>query len=53
MFEIRNHKNYYSSNKFEGTVYITEVMGEFVQFWLSNPKFRCHSDLHCKLEQDI
>ena len=56
MFEIGNHKKtHYSSNRFEGMVHITEVMGEgeFVQFWLSNLQFRCHGDLRCKFEQDI
>ena len=53
MFEIGNHKKtHYSSNKFEGMVHMTEVVGEFLQFWLSNLKFCCHGDLHCKFEQD-
>ena len=46
-------KTHNSSNKFEGTVHLTEVMGEFVQFWLLNVKFRCHGDLHCKFEPHI
>ena len=53
MFEIGNHKKHYNSNKFEGTVHMTEAMGNFVQFWLSNLKFDCYGDLHCKFEQCI
>jgi len=46
MLEIGHHRTHYSINKFDGTVYMTEVMGNIVQLWLSNLKFGCHGDIN-------